>query len=97
MTEYLRQRQIITTPFANRSYQSRPKATAIRNHNLVTPTRPNREKVSQPRKVNVGPLPKAMQRNWLTTLKVNQAEPAASKQASALTQPAEATAIWSPT
>ena len=69
MAEYLRCRQIITTPFANRSYQPRPKATAIRRCNLVTLTRPNREKLFQPRKVNVGPLPKATQRNWLATIR----------------------------
>ena len=46
MTEYLRQRQIITTPFAYRSYQPRPKATALRRCNLVTLIRPNREKLS---------------------------------------------------
>ena len=63
MVEFLRQRQIITNPYANRSYHPRPKATATRKCNLVTLTRPNREKLSQPRKVNVGPLPKATQGN----------------------------------
>ena len=52
MMEYLRCRQTIAIPFANRSYQPRPKATPIRSCNLVTLTRPNREKLSQPRKVN---------------------------------------------
>ena len=33
MTEYLMSRQIIVTPFANRSYQPRPKATPIRRYN----------------------------------------------------------------
>ena len=69
MVEYLRCRQIITTLFANRSHQPRPKATAVRRCNLITLTRPNREKLSQPRKVSVGPFPKAMQRNWLTPLR----------------------------
>ena len=113
MVEYLRHRQIIATPFANRSYQPRPKATAIRRSNLVTLTRPKRKKLSQPRKVNVGPLPKAMQRNWLITLMAKEAEAAASSQALTPTQPAEApvtqfpisllspgtkySAIWTPT
>ena len=48
MMEYLRWRKIIATPFANRSYQPRPKATAIRRSNLVPITRPNRERLSQP-------------------------------------------------
>ena len=97
MVEFLRCRQFTTTPFASRSFQSRPKATAIRKCNLVTLTRPNREKLSQPRKVNVGPYPPAMQRNWLTTFKAKEAEATASNQALTLTQPAEAPAIHSPT
>ena len=75
MMEFLMQRQIITYPFANRSYQSRPKAIPIRRHNLVTLTRANREKLFQPRKVNVGPYPPAMQRNWLTTVKAKKLKP----------------------
>ena len=48
MMEFLRQKQVITTPYTNRSYQSRPKATVTGRYNLVTLTRPNREKLSQP-------------------------------------------------
>ena len=52
----MKHRQIITTPFTNRSFQQRPKV-AVRKHNLVPLTRPNRATHSQPRKINVGPLP----------------------------------------
>ena len=97
MTEYLRQRQTITNPFANRSYQPRPKATPIRRHNVVTPTRPNKEKVSQPRKVNIGPLPEAMQRNWLTMVNAKEEEDTAFSKTPAPTQPAEAPTTQSPT
>ena len=69
MAEFLRHGQIIATPYANKAFQPRPKATATRKHKLETLTRPNREKLSQPRKVNVGPYPPATQRNWLATLK----------------------------
>ena len=74
MTESLRHRQVITIPHANRSYQPRPKATATRRSNLVTLTRPNREKLSHARKVNIGPLPKAKQRTWLATLGAKELE-----------------------
>ena len=40
MEEFLRQRQIITTPYTNRSNQPKPKATAARRCNLLTLTRP---------------------------------------------------------
>ena len=97
MTEYLRQRQIIATPFSNRSYQPRPKTTPIRRSNLVTLTRTNREKLSQCRKVNVGPISKAKQRNWLATVMAKEAEATASSQAPAPTQPVEVPAAQSPT
>ena len=84
MAECLNCRQVIATPFANRSYQPRPNPTAMRRHNLVTLTRPNREKPSQPRKVNVGPLPKATQRNWVIILKAKEAEATIYSQASHL-------------
>ena len=97
VTEYLRQRQIITTPFANRLYQPRPKATTIRRCNLLTLTRPNREELSQSRKVNIGPLPKATQRNWLATLKAKEAEVTTSSKAPTPVQQAEAPATQSTT
>ena len=97
MAEFLRQRQIITTPYANWSYQARPKATAARRCNLVTLARPNREKLSQPRRVNVGALPKATQRNWLTTLKAKQVEVTAYSQPPTPTKSVEAPGIQSPT
>ena len=68
MTEFLRYRQTVATPFANRCFQLRPKATATRKCNLVILTRPNRDKLSQPMKLNVGPYPPTIQRNWLATL-----------------------------
>ena len=55
MTEFMRSRQIIATPFANRSFQPRPKVAAIKC-NLVPLTRLNRAKLSQPTKVNVRSL-----------------------------------------
>ena len=90
--EYLCCRLTITTPFANRSYQPRPKATPTRRHNLVTLTRPNREMLSLPRKVNVGPYPPVTQGNWLATVKAKEAEATASGQAPTPSQPAEAPA-----
>ena len=42
MMEYIRQRQVIATPFANRSYQPRPKATPVRRCNLVTLPHPSK-------------------------------------------------------
>ena len=75
----------------------RPKATARRKSNLVTLTRPNREKLSQPGRVNVGPYPPATQRNWLTTLKAKETEAAASSQTPTPTQPVEVPATESPT
>ena len=83
-------------PYANRSYQLIPKAIATRRPNLVTLTRPNSKKLSQPKKVNVGPIPKATQRNWLTTLKAKEVEATASSQAHAPTQPTVAPADQSP-
>ena len=90
MTEYLNQRETIVTQFANRLYWPRSKATAIRRCNLVTLTSPNREKLSQPRKVNVGPYPPEIQRNWPATLKAKEAEATESSHTPTLTQPAEA-------
>ena len=83
--------------FANRLYHPRPKATPIRRHNLVTHTRPNREKLSQPRKVNIGPFLKVIQRNWLATGRAKEAEATPSSQTPAPNQPAEAPAAQSPT
>ena len=80
MAESLRQRLIIITPYANRSFQPGPRAAPARKHDLVTLTRPNREKLSQPRKVNLGPYPPAMQRNWLATITAKEAEATASSQ-----------------
>ena len=93
MMEYIRWRQTIATPFANRSYQSRPKATHVRRYNPVSLTRPHKDKLSKPRKVNVGHHPKFMQRNWPTTVKAK--EVTAAKEAPAPAQPAEAPASQS--
>ena len=58
MMEYLRQRQAIANPFANRSYHSRPKpspfakrpkATPVKSSQMVTITRPHKDKHSKPR------------------------------------------------
>ena len=93
MREYLRWRQTIATPFANRSYQARPKATPVRRHNLVTLTTPNKDKLSKPRKINVGYHPRFKQRNWLAIVKAKEAE--TPKQAPKLAQPAKALVIQS--
>ena len=95
MVEFLRCRQIIAMPFANRSYQPRTKTTATRRCNLVTLTRPNRKKLSQPRKVNIGPLLKATQRNWPAMLKAK--EVADTSQAPTSSQPMEASLMQCPT
>ena len=76
--------------------QARPKATATKRHNLVTLTRPNREKLSQPRKVDVAPLPKAKPRTWLAALRANELEATALRHASTPTQLADVPADQSP-
>ena len=60
-------RKTITTPFVSRSFQLRPKVAA-RKGDLVPLTRPKRAKLSQPRKINVRPLPEATER-WLANHK----------------------------
>ena len=60
MVESVRSLQTTTTPFANRPYQPRSKVV-VEKHNLVQPTRPNRAKLSHPRKINVRKLSKATQ------------------------------------
>ena len=90
MLEFLRCRKISAT-LANRSFQSRPKATATRKHNQVILTRPNREKLSQPREGKVGPYPPATQRNWLASLKAKEARATASSQVTTPTQPSKST------
>ena len=94
--EFLGWRQVISSPYANKSYQPRPNNTATGRCNLVIFTRPNREKLSQHRKVDIRPFPKATQRNWFITLKAKEAKTAASIQAPAPTQPADAPADQSP-
>ena len=111
MMEYLRQKQTIATPFANRSYQSRSKATPVRSQAITTQlrpkatpvkrcktaslTRPHKDKLSKPRKVNVGFHPEFMQRNWPATVREKEME--AVKQAPAPAQPVEASVAQSPT
>ena len=58
---------------------------------------PNREKLSQSRKVNVGTYPPATQKNWLATIKAKEVEATASSQTPTPTQPAEAPVTQSPT
>ena len=45
MKQYLRQKETIATHFANRSYKTRSKATPVRQHQLVTLTRLNKDKL----------------------------------------------------
>ena len=67
MAELMWHWQTITTPSANRPYQPMPKIT-VKKRNLVPMTRPNRSKLSQPRKINVRKLPKATQLNWKSSI-----------------------------
>ena len=67
MAELVKCRQIIATPFANKSFQPRPKVSA-RKHNLVPLPRLNRAKLFQPRKISVGLLHEATQWNWAASL-----------------------------
>ena len=60
----MRCQQTIIAPFISRSHQPKPKA-AVKKHNLVPLTRPNRAKLSQPRRK----LPKATQLNWASTIR----------------------------
>ena len=95
IVEFMRCRQINATPFANRSFQPRPKIAA---RNLVTITRPNRVKLSQPRKINIRPFPPATQLNWLATLKVKEAAGATTNLAPTQTsQPMDTQSTLSPT
>ena len=65
----------------------------MRQCKLITLIRPNIDKLSMPRKINVGYHPEFMQKNWLTTVKAKEAE--ATKQAPTPAQPAKASATKS--
>ena len=91
MMEYLKQKQTIATPFANRSYQSTPE----RSHAITTQSRPKASPMrkcrhSTPRRVNIGFHPCCMQRNWFAMIKAKEAE--AKGKAPTSAQPAEAPA-----
>ena len=93
----MRQDQIIATPFANRSFQPRTKAAA-RKHNLEPLTRPNRAKISQPRKINVRPLPEATQWKWLANLrKAKEVAGTTNSLAPTCSQPMNTPSMLSPT
>ena len=96
MAEFMKHRQIIAMPFANRSFKPRPKVAAGKC-NLVTLTRPNREKLSLPRKINVRLFHLVAQQNWLATLKCKEVEDATSSQTPTPSQPIETPATQSPT
>ena len=98
MTEYLRQIQAIANPFANRSYPStlkhspfakRPKVKPMKRKHLFT--RPHKDKLSKPRKINVGYQPEFIQLNWLAILKVKETE--AVEQTPTFTQPIAASVV----
>ena len=55
MMEFMRHQQTITTPFANRPVQPKPKV-AVKKYKLVPLTRHNRAMFSLPIRVNVGPF-----------------------------------------
>ena len=63
MTKFMRHKQNITTEFANTPSQPKPKAV-VKKYSLVPLTRPNRAKLSQPRRVNIGLTPEATQQSW---------------------------------
>ena len=97
MADSMRHRQIITTPFANRSFQPRPEVVAGKC-NQVTLTMPNRAKLLQPRKINVRPLCKATQQKWLATLIAKEAAGATTCQGpTQISQPMDTPSILSPT
>ena len=91
MKDYIEECQAITNPFTHRSYPSRPgpswlakrpKATPIKRGNMVT--RHNVEKLSKPRKINVGHHPKFF--HWDGLAQTKEAE--ATSQAPTFAQPA---------
>ena len=59
IAEFMKHRHIVATPFANRSFQPRPKVAA-RKHNLVPLIKLSRKKLSQPMKINVRHPPEAI-------------------------------------
>ena len=70
MIEFMMHWQTITTPFSNRPVQPKSKAV-VKKCNLVPLTQPDRAKLSQARRINVGKLPKATQQNWASTIGKN--------------------------
>ena len=73
MKDYIEECQAIGNPFTHRSYPSRlnpspfakrAKATQVTRRNMVTNTRCNKQKLSKPKKVNVGFHPGFFQQNW---------------------------------
>ena len=97
MKDYIKEYQAIANPFANGWYPSRtqpspfakrPKGTPVKRSNLVT--RCHIEKLSKPRKVNVGYHPGFLQQNWLAD-KAKEVE--AVTQASNFLKPAATLAI----
>ena len=79
MKDYIKECQAIANPFTDISYPSRPnpspfakwpKATPVKISNVVTSC--NINKLSKPRKINVGYDPAFFQQNWLA--KVREAE-----------------------
>ena len=67
MVEFMCHQQTISNPYVSKLYQSKPKITQ-KKRNLVPLTRPNRRKLSQPRKINVRKLPEGTQLNWASTI-----------------------------
>ena len=84
-------------PFATRSYPSRPKPFSFAKRQKATPikrsnpvSRPHKDKLSKPRKINVRYHPEFMQWNQLAIVKAKEVE--AIEQAPTLTLPATASA-----
>ena len=80
MKDYIKEYQAIANPFMHSSFPSRPnpspfaerpKGTPVKRSNMVT--RCNIEKLSKPRKINVGYHPGLFQPNWLAKAKEAEA------------------------
>ena len=76
MTEYLRWREAVTTPYTDRQYQQKPKVTATNRHSLVTFTRSSEDTLWQTRKVTVEPHPESKTRTLLETMRKKELEAA---------------------
>ena len=68
MVEITCRRQITTTPYANKTYHPKPRVT-LKKRNLVQFTKPERTRLTRPRKINMQNFPSSTssQLNWKST------------------------------